>query len=368
MKKILVFLLAGLLAIMFAACGGGASDGPASGGDGASGGGASGSASGGGSGDASGSADAVTWKFTHEEGAGEFQDVYSHKFKEVIEAASNGRITIEIYRVGELGEGVDQVEMLMNGGVQLGLNDPGWTTAYIPEANIFELHWALPEDILVYNKIMHEGEMAKYLSDLYEQNNMHVIDWIPSAYYMWTADKPLQTPADYKGFKMRTMAAPIIQASYQAYGADTMTTPYLELYSALQLKMADGQTNPLYGIVGMKFYEVQSSLTVSKPNAFVSTFCANPAFWAGLSDEDKQLVEEAAQAANDYIMEYSQTYDEEKLAELEAYGTNIVELTDEQKSAFKEASTPVRGEYLKLAPAGGQKMLDLLEQDVANIK
>ncbi len=140
--------------------------------------------------------------------------------------------------------------------VQLGLTDPGAMGAFLKEANLMMLHFLLPDDLVKTQNFFDNSKTMKLMNDLHYEKNLKVIRWVPEGYFVWTGDRPLQTPADFKGFKMRTMAAPIIAASFEAYGASATPIPYAEVYSALQLGLVDGQTNPWVAVDNMKFYEV----------------------------------------------------------------------------------------------------------------
>lgn len=307
------------------------------------------------------------WKLAHEESEGEFQHYYALKFKELMEESSGGRVSIDIYPVGQLGDSTNQVELLQAGGVEFAINNPGAAAPIVPEANVFSLHFLLPPDSEKLNKIVHEGEGIKYLNDLYYAQDMHVLDWIPTGFNAWTAHKPIRTPADFAGFKMRTMAAPVISKSYEAYGAVPVAIPYTELYSALQLNMVDGQVNPLYGIAGMKFYEVQDCLTLSYPDCFFATFCANKAYWNTLPDDIRQLVTEAAAETNAYMLGMQEQIATDALDVMRDSGIEIVELTDEERAAFADIAAQNRNVYTDLVGGNGQKLLDLIIADVEKL-
>ena len=73
------------------------------------------------------------WRFAHEENNGSIQDVYVKKFKEVIERRSNGKINIDIYPVGQIGDATQQCELLQNGGLEFAIISPGNTGTIVPD-------------------------------------------------------------------------------------------------------------------------------------------------------------------------------------------------------------------------------------------
>src|SRR5690606_11492836 len=111
----------------------------------------------------------------------------------------------------------------------------------------------------------------------------------------WTAHKPLRKPADFAGLRFRVMTSPLLVAAYEAYGARPTPLPYSEVYSALQLRMIDGQVNPVFAIQEMSFYEVSSALTLANHASFVTTVAANPSFVEGLAPPRQALLAEVVE-------------------------------------------------------------------------
>lgn len=310
---------------------------------------------------------AQVWRFVHEEIPGSVQDMYAQKFKELIEEKSGGKIKVEVYPVGQLGDGVTQVELLQNGGVQFAINNPGATATIVPENQLFNLHFLFSDDMAVNQKVMSKGKAIEKMNELYLQKNMKVLDWFTEGFMMWTANKPIRTLEDMKGFKIRTMASPMIVAAYEAYGANPTPVPYMEVYSSLQLNMIDGQVNPIFAIQEMKFYEVQTHLMLSKQDIFVGTFCVNPDFWETLSDDNKQMVESIIPQLNDYIFEVQEKLNSERLEKIKkASDIKIIELTDDERAAFKKASKKAYDVYVNEVGEKGKEILELLQQDVKN--
>lgn len=310
-----------------------------------------------------------TWKLAHEETPGSPEDVYAVKWKEIIEAKSEGRIQVQIFPVGTLGDGSNLVELLQTGAVEFALNCPGATSTIVPEANIFSVHFLLPGDINDCNKVLNEAKaINEYINGAYYDQNMVVLDWFSEGYNYWTANKPIRTPADMKGFKIRTMASPMIATMYEAYGANPTPVPYTEVYSSLQLGMIDGQVNPVMAVEEMKFNEVQSHVMVSKQDVFVAAFCSNKDYWEALPDDIRQLVEECVEETNVYIQEACKQIDQDALQKLVGDGNmTVVELTEAEREVFKEMSIPAREKYYELGGPNAKMILEQLVKDVEEI-
>ncbi|WP_227764797.1 DctP family TRAP transporter solute-binding subunit [Zhaonella formicivorans] len=348
MKKILVVLTSMLLiGTLLVGCGG-----------------KSGQSSGG-----NGSADAgktYVWKFAHEEIDGSVQDLYVKKFKEIIEKKSNGKIKIEIYPVGQLGDATQQAELLQNGGIEFAIVSPGNTGTLVPENQLFSLHYLLSPNMEVNKKVMKESKaLNEDLSKLYEEKNIKVLAYWTEGFMNWTSSKPLKKPEDFKGFKMRTMPSPMIVAAYEAYGANPTPVPYMEVYSGLQLNMIEGQENPLFAIEEMKFYEVQKYLTLSNHSLYVTTTATNPQFFNSLPKDIQQMVLDTVEELREYSFDIQQELNDKALEKIKSKSDiPIVELTPEETAAFREASMKARDKYVEMVGEKGKAIMEKLAQEV----
>ncbi len=326
---------------------------------------------GGDNGGASSGEETYHWRFAHEEQESSVQGEYVQRFKEVLEEKSNGRITIDVYPVGQIGDATQQCELLQNGGLEFAIISPGNTGSIVPENQLFSLHFLFTEDmdknkeIFETSKALNELLTAKYL-----EKNIKVLSYWTEGTMEWTSNKPVNTPDKWKGLKMRTMPSPMIVASYEAYGANPTPVPYLEVYSGLQLGMLDGQENPLFAIEEMKFTEVQDYLTLGGSSLYVTTTSVNPDFFDGLPEDIQQMILDTVEELRDESFEIQERLNGQALDKIleNTPDVNVVELTEEEREAFKEASKSAYKKYVEMVGADGEKILNLLMEEVAEIE
>ena len=311
-----------------------------------------------------------TWRFAHEEIDGSVQDVYVKKFKEIIEQKSNGKVKIEVYPVGQIGDATQQCELLQNGGIEFGIISPGNTGTIVPENQLFSLHFLFSDDmkknaeIFKTSKALNETLTGKFL-----EKDIKVLAYWTEGAMQWTSSKPVNTPDKWKGFKMRTMPSPMIVAAYEAYGANPTPVPYMEVYSGLQLNMIEGQENPLFAIEEMKFFEVQKYLTLASSNLYVTTTSCNPDFFNGLPKDMQQLVLDTVDELRDYSFDIQGKLNGAALDKIKAVSKiPVVELTAEERAAFREASKKAYDRYAEMVGADGKKILDQLIEEVKVIE
>lgn len=311
-----------------------------------------------------------TWRFALEEIEGSVQHAYATHFEELVETRSGGEIDVIVYPYGALGSSSQLTEQVRSRAVQLAFASPGHLGSVIPEVQVFSLHFVFSDDPEVNHGVLTaSGPLRAALGEAYRDHGLHLLSVVPEGWMVWTADRVLRSPADFRGLKIRTMVSPLLVESYRAYGASPTPMPYSEVYSALQLGMIDAQVNPVFAIEEMSFYEVQEAMTFANHLPFVSTLISSPAFVDGLSESRRQLLAEVLAEMDLYIARVERELNASRLEKIRAEGgTQIVKLDAAERSAFRELSLPVRESYRELAGPRGARILELLLAEVARVE
>lgn len=308
------------------------------------------------------------WRFAHEENNGSIQDVYVKEFVRILEEKSDGRINIDIFPVGQIGDATQQTELLQNGGLEFAMVSPGNTGTIVPENQLFSLHYLFSEDMDVNQRVFAESEaLNETLNEKYLEKNIKVLAYWTEGFMQWTSDRPINTLEGWKGLKMRTMPSPMIVASYEAYGANPTPVPYMEVYSGLQLNMIQGQENPISAIEEMKFCEVQDYLTLGGSSLYVTCTAVNPDFFDGLPEDIQQMILETIEETREFSFQAQDDLNGGALDKIieDNPDIEVVELTTEEREAFREASETAYQEYIKTVGADGEAILNALIEEVA---
>lgn len=339
MKKLLVLMLGILLVLGLAGCGSGndAQDAEAT------------------------DANAVTyqWKFALDETQNSNQDMLAQVFKQLVEEKSNGAIQLDIYYLGQLGDGDDQGELIQNGAIDLGMIATGATGTMVPESNIFGLHYIFPADLAKAKEFLRNSEVINgQIADAFDAKNMHVIGWLDEGFMQWTNSvRPITSPEDFKGLKMRVMSAPLITTTYKAYGADPVSIPFSELYSSLSLNMADGQTNPYEIIENMKFYEVQKYCSEGNSDLYVAPVVFNKDLWESLPEDIQTLLLEAMQESYALYDEQHYAAIDKAKAALEDNGMELNVVDAGNIAKFQELARTADTEFYKVGGDSAEQLL-----------
>lgn len=265
---------------------------------------------------------------------GEAQHTGALKFKEIVEAESNGRIAVTIYPGNQLGTPREMMAQLALDSTQIvASGDPG-----IKEIEYLALPYlmkGLDNYVAVINSLIGE-QWNKKLS---AQKQMLLLGFLPRSPRQISSNKVVNSMADLKGLKLRAPQRDYYVESLAALGAKPTPMAFKEVYTALQTGVVDGQENPIETIYAQKFYEVQKGIAmvdyIDKP-AYVMI---GEIFWNRLSDADKALIKKAQVASQKVVEELLPGQQKDFIAKMEATGVTV---TYPDKQPFMEATQKVR--------------------------
>lgn len=314
--------------------------------------------------------DPPIWRFAIEETSGSVQDAYAQKFKELVEEKSGGKVIVKVYPYGTLGTSDQLSELLYNGSLQFAMASPGHIGKMIPEVQVLLLHYVFSDDEEVNRKVLKSPEIKNEFNQLFADKGFEMLSVFSEGWQVWSANKPIKSPEDFSGVKFRVMTSPLLMAAYEAYGASSTPLAYSEVYSALQLKMIDGQVNPVFAIEEMSFYEVNDHLIFANQAQFYTTCLTNKKFYEKLTAEEKAWVDESIEELSDYIAETQARFNEERLHVIREKNPDIkvVELTPQERDAFRQASVPVREQFKGIAGERGAELLQTILKEVEKVE
>ena len=313
-------------------------------------------------------AQAATWKYAFEEAMEDIQGIYAQKFKEHIEANSDHEI--QLFPYGTLGESADIMEQTQAGILQFVDQSPGFTGSLIPEAQVFFVPYLLPTEHEHLAKFYEESKaINEGFEELYAEKGLELLSMFPEGEVAMTTKDPVKSCEDLNEVKFRVMTNPLLVESYKAFGATPTPLPWGEVYGALQTNMIQGQENPAFWLYSTKMYEVTNHITYAGHNVFTTAVMANKNFYDGLSDAEKTLVNNASEAAFDYILKYQGGLQEESLAKIKEAKPDmqINILSEEERKPFMEAATEVEAAFAEMTGESGKKILDQMKADLAAV-
>jgi C4-dicarboxylate-binding protein DctP len=265
------------------------------------------------------------------------------KFKELVEEKSGGRIMVEVFPNSQLYGDEDEMQALQSGAVEILAPTTSKFTTIAPEMQVLdfpfiydnydELDEVTAPDTPV-GQLIYENE------DLASKNVKVLALWVDGFKEM-AANTPIRQPEDFQRLKIRVQPADVLRVTFETWGAQPTNIAFAELYTALQQGVVSGHENPYSVIYGSKAYQVQPYITESNHGANVSVAAINQDFFDSLPPDLQQAITEAAEEAAAYNRDIALEQNTEgKKQILEAGTSEIIELSPEQRQAFKEQVVP----------------------------
>lgn len=286
------------------------------------------------------------------------------KFGEIVEEKTNGSIKVEVYANGSLGGDREVFEALQLGSIQGTTMSTGPIAQFSSKFNVFDLPFLFPTAEIAY-EVLDGPTGMDLLKELESQNVIGLNYWENGFRHLTNDIKEVKTPDDVKGLKIRTLENDLHMDIWRALGANPTPMAFTELFAGLQQGVVDGQENPVGNVTGNKFYEVQQYLSKTGHVYNASPFLISKDFWDSLSDEEKEIMKEAAEEAKNHQRELNQQEDEDGYQILTDNGMTVTDLTAEEKELFFEK---VQSVYDKYSSEIGKEFVDQLLEEINKLK
>jgi len=225
-------------------------------------------------------------------------NVRAREMAAAIKQETGGRFDLQIFPSSQLGSDTDTLSQIRSGGVEFFTLSGLILATLVPAASINGMGFAFPNYDTVWKAM--DGDLGAYVRGQIAKTNQLVAMekiWDNGFRQTTTSTKPIKTPDDFRGMKLRVPPSPLWTSMFKAFDAAPASINFNEVYSALQTKIVDGQENPLAIISTAKLYEVQKycSLTNHMWDGF--WFLANKNAWERLPADMRTIVAKRVNAA-----------------------------------------------------------------------
>ena len=224
-------------------------------------------------------------------------NVRAREMSAAIKQETNGRVDLQVFPSSQLGSDTDTLSQLRAGGVEFFTLSGLILSTLVPAASINGVGFAFPDYDTVWKAM--DGELGAHVRAQITKANLVVMDtiWDNGFRQTTTSSKPIVTPDDLKGMKLRVPPSPLWTSMFKAFDAAPTSINFNEVYSALQTKIVEGQENPLAVISTAKLNEVQKfcSLTNHMWDGF--WFLGNRRAWERLPKDVQAIMAKHINAA-----------------------------------------------------------------------
>lgn len=243
-------------------------------------------------------------RLSHNASPGNPKSDASLLFAKLVEEKTEGRIKVQVGGAAQYGEDVESLTNMRLGTLAFSANSQGPTSGVIPEFSILGLPFLFKDLEHAYKVI--DGPVGGKLGELADAKGLVLLAlWDNGIRHVSNNVRPIKTPEDLAGIKLRTPPDPITIDIFTALGANPTPLAFSELYIALQQGVVDGQENPFMNIYSTKLHEVQKYISLTAHKYETTPFLASKIVFNGFSKKDQALIQEAAIEAGKFNREES---------------------------------------------------------------
>ncbi len=269
---------------------------------------------------------AVTIKLGVVTKPGSAQNIAAEKFKELIEQRSNGDIKIQIFHSASLGNETEILQQVQMNTIQMAIVTGGPFDTFDPMARVINYPF-LFKDYAQVDKIL-DGPLGSELLKSLEGSNFKSLCFSENGFRNLTNNKrPVKSPEDIKGLKVRVMASAIHKAIWRSLGANPTPMPW-PIYTELEQGVIDGQENPLWVMEVYKFYEIQKYMTLTRHVYSYHIDVASLQWWNTLDANNQKMIQEAMYDAAVFQRKDNRSKNAARLQFLKEKGMQVEENPD----------------------------------------
>lgn len=264
------------------------------------------------------------------------------EFARLVEEKTDGRYKIDVYSGGQLGEESDTLELVQLGAIDLVRTNVTPVTQLSDEIGVLSMPFLFEDEEEKWEKL--NGEIGQELLDTLEGSNLVGLAFYDSGERsIYNTKRPLESPEDMKGLKIRVQNSALSIEIIEALGASATPMEYGEVFSALQTGVIDGAENNFPSYYTSNHYNVASYFTVNGYSGTPELLMASQDLWDTLSDADKESFREAARESIAVQREaWAELTEKAREAVVEG-GSELVEINDIEE--WRDAVQPLYEKY-----------------------
>ncbi len=264
-------------------------------------------------------------------------------FADRVNEEMNGTVCVEVYPNSTLYDDDKVLEAMLQGDVQLAAPSLSKFETFTKKLRLFDLPFVFV-DIDAVDRYQNSEDGQALLNSM-ERKGLKGLGFWHSGMKQLSANRPLLEPSDAAGLKFRIQPSDVLQAQFEALGANPQKMAFSEVYGALQTGVVDGQENTWSNIYGQKFFEVQDGVTETNHGVLDYMVVTSTEWWDGLDpavrDQLNTIMLEVTAERNAAITDVENASKEAVIAT----GTEVRELTPEQRADWVEAVRPVWDQF-----------------------
>jgi C4-dicarboxylate-binding protein DctP len=295
----------------------------------------------------------IVLKFSHVVAVDTPKGQAAELFKRRAEELTGGRVRVEVHANSTLYKDREEIEALQLGAVQMLAPSLSKFGLLAREFEVFDLPFLFADQAAL--RRVTEGPVGRALLARLEPKGIVGLAYWDNGFKSFSANRPLRTPADFRGLKVRVQSSAVIEAQMRALGALPRVLAFSDVTPALRAGFVDGAENPISNFYTQRMHEVQRHLTLTEHGYLGYAVVVNQRFWEGLPGDVRAQLERALAEATAYANRVAREKNEADLAKVRAAGTTVIHVpTAEERRALVRALLPV---HQRMAARLGEDLL-----------
>ncbi|MBK1876323.1 TRAP transporter substrate-binding protein [Pelagicoccus mobilis] len=246
------------------------------------------------------------------------------EMKERLEDLSGGKMTIDIYPSGVLGSEVQCIEQLQGGVLAMTKTSTAAMESFLPELGVFGVPYLFNNHDVYWDVL--DGDIGRELLAVGERIGLRGLCYYDSgSRNFYSTKKPIRSPDDLKGMKIRVQNSRMAIAMIEAMGGSPTPIAWGELYSALSQGVVDGAENNPPSFDSSRHYEVSKYFTPDAHTRVPDLLMISAKVWQSLSKQEQEWLQEAADESSLFQRKLWEEKTKESLAKVVEHGVEIVE-------------------------------------------
>jgi tripartite ATP-independent transporter DctP family solute receptor len=264
-------------------------------------------------------------------------------FADELAKLSSGKMKVEVFPSSQLGSIAEMLSATQVGSLQITLAVPAWYSKFMKPVDAFTLPYIVASPERLHATM--DGSLGKEVVELGQAAGFQLIGHLlVGGRHIVNRQRPVNTPADCAGLKLRVINSQVYIQSFRALGASTVAMDPSELYLSLQQGVIDGFEYPLPDLISYKLYEVSKYLSLDNHTTDIFWISMNKGIWDGLSEEERGMVTQAMRTAMDWQWKEQPNEIAAALAKLKTL-MQVNDITPENKALFVKATRPVYDQF-----------------------
>jgi len=261
-------------------------------------------------------------------------------FKEHVEKATNGQVKVQIYPAGQFGKDQETMEGLRLGTLEIAVAHDGAIATIYKPVNVLGIPFMFENHQHAWR--VYDSKWGEdFADDMKKKTGVRLLGFADNGIRHFTNNvRPIRTPDDMKGMKIRIQPAPVFKTLVEALGASASAVPWAELPTALQGKVVDGQENSVTNILAASLYQYQKHVTLDGHIYSIHAYLVNDRFFSGLTPEQQKAVVEGARIARDIHRKMTSDQDLSAKAILSEKGMTVTEIGGAEIEQFRKLAQP----------------------------